>query len=188
MATPDHFPARGAWPDEVLEVREQLRRLWDCARQLRVAWRLALLLNPPSVQESNARAGGRTTGRSTARGELDVFPAHGIASIAQIGDALELTSDQYRIIFEELGIPEEPTLKQLSGRSPFYAVWPHLPLRDQTIGAAIGRTGIQVLGLRKLAIRQVAGCMAERSRAGAGHMSPAPPSAQARRGSSEGRS
>jgi hypothetical protein len=40
-----------------------------------------------------------------------------------------------------------------------YVLWDCLPLPDKAIGAMLGKTGMQVLGLRKLAIRQVAACM-----------------------------
>ncbi len=168
-------------PDDQAEVRERLTHLWACARHLRREWRLALLLNPPSVAEpsrSPADAGRegsgarpRTSGRGTARGELDVFPAHGVASIEEIGAALELSDADYRRIFEALGIAGVP--------GGFYALWARLPIPDTVIGQLVGKTGMQVLALRRLAIRQVAGCMTEQE-ASPGHIVPNRPSVKVR--------
>jgi hypothetical protein len=156
--------------DQVV-LKEQLRHLWECARQLRREWRLALLMNPPSmadprreVPEAGVGASGsrpRTSGRGTSRGELDVFPAQGVASIQEIGEALELTGADYHRIFEAIGVGEDA--KTLSGPAAFYRLWAYLPLPDSLIGQLVGKTGMQVLALRRLAIREVAGCMADRA-------------------------
>jgi hypothetical protein len=150
-------------PEDLLAIRELLRQFWRCAQQLRVEWRLALLLNLPSVSDprrvepkedpldDEPPARPRTSGRSTDRGEIEVLVAHGIASIAEIGQVAELTADHYRLLFAELGIANaEPS---------FYVVWDSLPLSDKAIGVMLGKTGAQILALRKLAIRQVAACM-----------------------------
>ena len=76
---------------------------------------------------------------------------HGIASIRDIGETLALTPEQYQVVLAKLGEP---------GATPsIYALWSHLPLKDQVIGVMLDKTGQQVLALRKLAIRQVALCM-----------------------------
>jgi hypothetical protein len=149
-------------PEALVAIRQQLRLFWSCAQALRPEWRAALLLNLPSVSAprrpepsedplDDPAPRPRTSGRSTDRGEIDVLVAHGIASIAEVGQALALTHEQYQQVLAELGMP---------GATPsIYALWNHLPLPDKAIGVMLGKTGMQVLGLRKLAIRQVAGCM-----------------------------
>jgi hypothetical protein len=149
-------------PEALAAIRQQLRLFWECAKSLRPEWRAALLLNLPSVSaprraEPNEdpldepAPRSRTSGRSTDRGDIDVLVAHGIASIADIGRALALTPEQYLLAFAELGVSD--------GTPSIYVLWDRLPLADKAIGAMLGKTGMQVLGLRKLAIRQVAACM-----------------------------
>ena len=173
-------------PDDQAVVKERLMHLWTCARQLRREWRLALLLNPPSVAEPSPAPAGtgrdsagtrpRTSGRGTARGELDVFPAHGVASIQEIGEALELSDADYRRIFDTLGSGGAPTDQE---PTPLYRLWGLLPIPDTVIGQLVGKTGMQVLALRRLAIRQVAGCMTDREE-GPGHIAPGRPSVKGR--------
>lgn len=154
-------------PEHSMIVKEQLMHLWACARELRREWRLAFLLNPPSTGEprrANDSASTadqalpphsrpRTSGRGTSRGELDVLPAHGVATVAEIGEALELTSSDCRLMGDALGVDA----------ADFDGLWHHLPVPDSVIGRMLGKTGMQVLALRKLAIRQVATCMVERA-------------------------
>jgi hypothetical protein len=149
-------------PEALAAIRQQLRLLWRCAQALRPEWRAALLLNLPTVSAPRRPEPSqdpldepaprpRTSGRSTERGDIDVLVAHGITSIAEIGQVLALTPEQYHLVFAQLGIPvEAPSI---------YVLWDCLPLPDKAIGAMLGKTGMQVLGLRKLAIRQVAACM-----------------------------
>ncbi len=156
-------------PDETAIVRNRIRDLWGCARHLRREWRLAFLMNLPSIgepQKKKAAAGARaassgtrprTSGRGTSRGEIGVFPAHGVASIAEIGEALGLAPGDYRKILTAL----PPTVDgDTADSESIYALWPHFPLQDKVIGRVLDdRTGQQVLDLRKLAIREVARCM-----------------------------
>ncbi len=171
--------AQAPSPERSIIVKEQLVRLWGCARELRREWRLAFLLNPPSTGEPRRADGSasatdqapplhsrpRTSGRGTSRGELDVLPAHGVATVAEIGDALELTPSDCRLMGDALGIEAVD----------FDGLWCHFPVSDSVIGRVLGKTGMQVLALRKLAIRQVATCMVERS-GERGHIASAPPS------------
>jgi hypothetical protein len=152
--------------DESAIVRQQLHFLWGCVRQLRREWRLAYLLNPPSVSEPQPqrRAGEvgsrpRTSGRSTARGEIEVLPANGVASIEEIGNALELSAEDCRRIREAL----EASGRATGGADPMtiFDIWTHLPFPDSLIGRLLDRTGMQVLGLRKLALRELKGCMVD---------------------------
>ena len=52
------------------------------------------------------------------------------------------------------------------------------PSSLQRPGALLGKTGMQVLGLRKLAVRQVASCMVAKNSWPGGHMSSAAKSGQ----------
>lgn len=172
-------------PEARAAIREQLNLFWRCAQGLRPEWMAALLLNLPTVSTPNRPERSedpldepaprpRHSGRSTDRGDIDVLVAHGIASMADIGGALALTAEQYRALFAELG--------DAGASHSIYGLWNRLPLPDKAIGAMLGKTGMQVLGLRKLAIRQVAKCMrdamttpghgkADRTRAASGMVS-----------------
>jgi hypothetical protein len=156
-------------PDHTATVRNKLEDLWGCARLLRREWRLAFLMNLPSIGEpaekkktpANALSASsgtrpRTSGRGTSRGEIEVFPAHGIASIAAIGEALDLAPGDYRQIWAGLA---QPLDSDTAESTSIYALWPHFPLQDKVIGRVLDKTGQQVLDLRKLAIRELAGCM-----------------------------
>jgi hypothetical protein len=166
----DETVSRDARPDDIATVRNLLEDLWGCARLLRREWRLAFLMNLPSIGEPeektkkkaakalSASAGTRprTSGRGTSRGEIELFPAHGIASIAEIGEALDLAPGDYRQIWAALShLSDSDTAESTS----IYALWPHFPLQDKVIGRVLDKTGQQVLDLRKLAIRELAGCM-----------------------------
>jgi hypothetical protein len=156
-------------PDDMAKVRNQLETLWGCARLLRREWRLTLLMNLPSIGEPQAKkketstapsaSSGtrpRTSGRSTSRGEIDVFPANGIASIAEIGEALGLTPGDYQQLLGEL---PRAAGSETADSASIYALWPHFPLQDKVIGRVLDKTGQQVLDLRKLAIKEVERCM-----------------------------
>jgi hypothetical protein len=150
-------------PEALAAIREQLRLFWRCAKVLRPEWRAALLLNLPSVsgpsrpepsedplEEPPPR--DRKRGRSTDRGQIEVLVAHGIASIADVGEVLTLTPEQYHLVFDELRIP--------NAAPSIYVLWDYLPLPDKVLAVMLGKNGVQqVIDLRKLAIRQVAACM-----------------------------
>jgi hypothetical protein len=101
------------------------------------------------------------------RGEIDVLPANGVTTVAEIGELLALTPVQLRHLSTELG-------HGAAGERPlvFHEIWRHLPLKDRAIGALLGKTGGQVIGLRVQAVRQLGACMGPRVPPGgsAGHI------------------
>jgi DNA-directed RNA polymerase specialized sigma24 family protein len=156
-------------PEETAVQVEELRRLWACVRGLRREWLFAFLLNPPGLGDGRRRDSEAAPHRGTLRGEIDVFPARGVASIAEIGDLLALTAEQCRALSSELGGSTQTAERPV----PFHDIWRHLPLKDRVIGSLLGKTGGQVIGLRVLAVRQLAGCLGVRVRPeSAGHSGP----------------
>lgn len=156
-----------------LIVQAELRKFWDCAQALRREWLLSLILNPPSAPESAGRLPKdddrqRDRNRGTLRGEIDVLPANGIASIAEIGRVLQLTPEQYALIARRLQVPVRVSA-DAGSLAPFYDIWPHLPLPDRLIGELLG-TDKQIAALRRSACRQVALCMTGSDRAPTGHI------------------
>jgi hypothetical protein len=155
---------RGLGPHALKSLRDELSRLWSCIRGLRREWRLAYLLNPPGAVEPTkppppgtkaAQGPGskpRVSGRSTARGRIDVFVVHGIASYAEIGTALELTHEDYATLREAL-----PRAAESRDEDSIFALWPHLPLSDRIVGQLLG--GVHVPKMRSHAVRQLASCM-----------------------------
>jgi hypothetical protein len=118
-----------------LEVRDLLRRLWDEIRRLRPLQRAAYLLN-----------------FTDADGDLVLFPWHGIASVAEIGHAVELSGEQFEKVLGELPLSEaERNWARAPAASPerkFAVLWAHLPLDDLTIARLLGGTQKQVAKLR----------------------------------------
>jgi DNA-directed RNA polymerase specialized sigma24 family protein len=144
-------------PEEVALQVEALRRLWSCIRGLRREWLFAFLMNPPGLGDGRRRDSDASPHRGTLRGEIDVLPARGVASIAEIGELLALSADERRALVSELGGGGAATGAE---PAPFHEIWRHLPLKDRVIGSLLGKTGVQVIGLRVQAVRQLAGCMA----------------------------
>lgn len=140
-------PDPGPTPHEQMVLRGELAQLWSCIRGLRRDWRVAYLLNPPCVGGAG-QPGARASGRGTARGEIEVLVAHAVASRADIIDALELSAGDHARLCEALAESDVSA-----------ALWEHLPLSDRLVGDVLGKTGMQVIALRKLAVRQLAGCM-----------------------------
>ena len=97
---------------DVLTHRERLERLWGEIRELPPRQRAALLLNLRDDE---------------GRGMIELWPQTGIASLAELARALDLT---------------EAALREL---------WPTLPRDDQWIAARLGVTRRQVINLRKCA-------------------------------------
>lgn len=144
-----------------LEVREQLQRFWDCARQLRREWACALLLNLPSLPDSGAavdsgEARQRDRRLGSRRGEIEVLPFAGVASIADIGRALSLSSEDYSRLGKALNVSF--SIDAADPERSFYELWPHLPLSDRVIAQLLD-TSKQIAALRRSAIRQLVKCM-----------------------------
>jgi hypothetical protein len=102
---------------EVLTHRAHLERLWGEIRELQPRQRAALLLNLRDEE---------------GRGMIELWPLTGIAPMAELARALDLT---------------EAALREL---------WPTLPRDDQWIAERLGITRRQVINLRKCARERLA--------------------------------
>ena len=98
--------------DELIEYRQLLEQLWNEIRRLPRLQRAALLCNLKSPQGINV---------------ITLFPATGVATPAQIAEALEIP-------------PEE-----------FESLWGRLPLDDLSLAEYLGVTRQQVINLRRSA-------------------------------------
>jgi RNA polymerase sigma factor (sigma-70 family) len=97
--------------------RDYLQRLWQEVCQLPLLQRAALLLN---LREAEGR------------GCIELFHLAGVATIEQIAEALEIPTEQ------------------------FASLWNELPLDDLTIAGRLERTRQQVINLRKAARARLA--------------------------------
>jgi RNA polymerase sigma factor (sigma-70 family) len=102
---------------DVLTHRDHLERLWGEIRELPARQRVALLLNLRDDE---------------GRGLIELWPQTGVAPLAELARALDLT---------------EAALREL---------WPTLPRDDQWIAERLGITRRQVINLRKCARERLA--------------------------------
>jgi hypothetical protein len=129
--------ASAANPEAEMLLRELLGGLWRCLLQMDLRKRCAFLLNPPAM-------------------EIELLPAFGIATIADVAKALELSDSQLAALWEALPL-DEPALSFIRGEpdniAKFAVVWNYLPLQDALIGKLLGLTPQQVINQRMLARR-----------------------------------
>jgi len=116
---------------------ERLKLYWAAVLKLLVWHRVAYLLN-------------------NREGDLEALPLYGVATLEQIGDALELTEKQFAHLGRELGVQEMPPDKldkptKLSGGRRFLLFWKYLPLEDNVIAAVLEVTRAQVISYRSKA-------------------------------------
>ncbi len=139
--------------DRASAVLQGLRRLWSELEGMRREWLLPYLLNPPGT-------------RKDERGELDVFPSNGIASVQKIGRLVALSAAQFKVLQEEA--EAEIRLDALpDDEHRFAAIWNRLPLRDATIARLMGKTTQEVINLRMVAITNLAKKLADFRESGA---------------------
>ncbi|MBS0322130.1 MAG: sigma-70 family RNA polymerase sigma factor [Proteobacteria bacterium] len=139
----------GPTPEAIAETKSSLAALWAAILALKHDYRCAYLLNVPGA--------GRT------RGDLDVFPQYGVASVDDIGRALDLAARQYAIAWRELGLEEAlpPAIEASpADAADFARLWPHLPLEDLTIAAVMELARQQVINRRMLALKALARTLA----------------------------
>ena len=141
-AVTDRRPAPETDPATRLHLKEQLQILWTCLQALPRPWRLAVMLNPPGPRKSE-------------RGDLAVLVSQGIAAKSEIRAVLELTPADY----VHLGATDDGG--GADGPAAFEALWQRLPVADAEIGRALGRSHMQVIGLRRLGVRRLARCRSE---------------------------
>jgi DNA-directed RNA polymerase specialized sigma24 family protein len=124
--------------------RGWLQWVWRTTATFDRRWLVSFFLNLPMDN------------RTKERGEIEVFPLSGVASMAQIGERLALSADEYFILRRELAgepesLPESATTPELR----LAALWRHLPLSDDRIGAMLGLTRQQVTNLRTTMIARL---------------------------------
>jgi hypothetical protein len=110
---------------------ERLKLYWAAVLKLLVWHRVAYLLN-------------------NREGDLEALPLYGVATLEQIGDALELTEKQFGHLNTELGISEAPPASIPGGRR-FVLFWKYLPLEDNVIATVLEVTRAQVISYRSKA-------------------------------------
>lgn len=127
---PDPAPS----PEDWTAANELFRAIWKAILLLPSHWRRAFLLNPP-------------------RGfDIDELPARGVATIEEIGDALDLTTDDYQSLCHGLSVdPAHPDLQPSTPAERFACLWQYLPLRDAIIARLFGRDAQHIINLRRLA-------------------------------------
>jgi len=133
-------PNREPYP--MMLEREWRRALWIEVKEL-VPWhRMAFVLNLPADF-----------------GEIQELPEYGIASMAEIGRALEFSQEQFvRLSAQlELDAPDNALLHR-TGESydlQFTVVWRLLPLQDSAIAAALQKDRESVIGYRNKAKERI---------------------------------
>ena len=109
---------------------ERLRLYWAAVLKLLVWHRVAYLLNHRD-------------------GDLEALPLYGVATLEEIGEALELTDKQFGLLARELVSPEPPAA--LARGIRFLLFWKYLPLEDNIIAVVLEVTRAQVIAYRNKA-------------------------------------
>ena len=121
-------------------------------------WVLPFLLNPPVMKGGTARKPRNTGGEEAEkadRGEVAVFTANGIATVAEMESLIGFTPQQYAVLWRELDVRAKggPALEAvMDGRLRFAVIWNLLPLEDGVIAKIMELDGAQkVINLRMVA-------------------------------------
>jgi DNA-directed RNA polymerase specialized sigma24 family protein len=141
-----NLPATGPQPDEEVAWRTFLTQLWKEIEQLPPLQRLAYLLN-------------------FTDGEIEWFWFYGIASIRQIGQTLQLTSEQFNRawVLMEWDEAQRQRLRALTTYDEqFASLWLSLPLNDLLLAALLETTRQNVINLRQAARKRLRRKMVER--------------------------
>ncbi|MBK9317061.1 MAG: hypothetical protein IPM55_22850 [Acidobacteria bacterium] len=125
-------------PDQRIEWREFLTRVWGEIETLPRYQKIAYLLNFTS-----------------ANGETEVFVKFGVAGIREIGKTLQLTEAHFQRAWSELEIVgSSEALTQYDEK--FAILWMQLPLKDTVIAAILETDRQKVINLRKSAVERIA--------------------------------
>ena len=134
-------PAPEPPADVRLAIAQEIRGVWNEIKTMPKRWVLPFLLNPPVTKREGAE-----------RGEIAVFAASGVATIAEIESLLGFTDQQYAVLTVELRLESDP-----DPRLRFAAVWNSLPLEDLLIARLMGLDSAQkVINLRMVAKNHLA--------------------------------
>src|SRR5450432_1411182 len=128
--------------------REWLTALWSELMQLLVWHRAAFLLNMPKEY-----------------GDVQEFPASGVASAVEIGRSLEFSPEQFARFWEQWefdGRDRELVLAaNTSYDTRFAVIWKRLPLEDILLAKGLSVTRAQVIGYRNKAKEKIQRRMAQ---------------------------
>jgi hypothetical protein len=151
-------PAPAQRPDVALAIREQLAKLWAEVKTMPRRWVLPFLLNPPVMKGGTARKPRNASGEEAEkadRGEVAVFTANGIATVAEMESLIGFTPQQYMVLWRELEVQAKggPALEAvMDARLRFAVIWNLLPLEDGVIAKVMELDGAQkVINLRMVA-------------------------------------
>ena len=126
----DNLRSQEAGPLSAWLTAERLKLYWAAILKLLVWHRAAYLLN---IRD----------------GDLEALPLYGVATLEQIGDALEFEDRHFKCLAREL-ILQEPAQPGKGGRR-FLFFWNHLPLEDNIIAVVLEVTRAQVISYRNKA-------------------------------------
>ncbi|HVZ83279.1 MAG TPA: hypothetical protein VG893_06350 [Terracidiphilus sp.] len=117
-------------PYSIRLTTERLKIYWAAVLKLLVWHRVAYLLN-------------------NREGDLEALPLYGVATLEQIGDALEFEDKHFAALSHELGVA--PPAKSQTGGRRFLLFWKYLPFEDNVIAAILDATRAQVISYRNKA-------------------------------------
>jgi hypothetical protein len=117
-------------PHSVWMTGERLKIYWAAVLKLLVWHRVAYLLN-------------------LRDGDLEALPLYGVATLEQIGDALEFKDRNFELLARELTVSDSPRMPSSGRRFLFF--WKYLPLEDNVIAAVLEVTRAQVISYRNKA-------------------------------------
>ena len=126
-------------PYAELLMRQRLLLLWRAILELLPWHRAAFLLNMPD-------------------GELESFTYYRVASLSEIGGALQFTQDQIALLWAQLPLSaaDREELRTLTTYDDAFAmVYKHIPLQDNAIAAVLGVSRAQVIGYRRKAVERL---------------------------------
>lgn len=133
----DDLRSKEPTPEDKLALRQYLSKLWQEICQLRPGQRVAYMLN-----------------FRDAEGDIGIFPAHDIATLAEIGRALQIADEQFDRAWDALPLDEatRASYKTLASYDEkFMALCRYVPLEDLVIARLLGGERQQVINLRRLA-------------------------------------
>jgi hypothetical protein len=140
VETVDTLPSPEPDPHALRLHQERLQLYWAAVQQLLPWHRAAYLLNLRSD-------------------ELESLAYYAVATVQQIGDALELKSSQLEAIWSELLWEEADHYAKTAPRTMpegLAILWRHIPLEDNLIAKMLGVTRPQVIAYRKKAKERLA--------------------------------
>lgn len=160
----------GETPDTLdrMVIREQLSRLWAEIKSMPRRWAIPFLLNPPSLRGGAAKPRNRDGASEAAkpeRGEIEVFTANGLTTVAELAGVVGFNDRQYALLWASLGVESRggPALDVVpDAQMRFGVIWNFLPLDDDLIARLMELESSQkVINLRTVAKNHLAKVLIE---------------------------